>query len=64
MWNPIRMAVFGSISEIKSIVVQKSSTAYDKAKTYINKKRTGNADGQQADEPKYANNPEANIIDR
>ena len=63
MWNPIRMAVFGSISDIKNVVVEKSSTAYGKAKTYIDNKRSGNK-AEKVEEPKYSNNPEANIIDR
>ena len=42
MWNPIRTAAFGSVKDIKNVVVEKSSTAYDKAKNYINKKRSGN----------------------
>lgn len=63
MWNPIRMAVFGSITDIKNLIVEKSSQAYNKAKTYVNNKR-GNSQQENNEEPKYENNPPVNVIDR
>ena len=62
MWNPIRMAIFGSISDIKTIVVEKSTNAYGKAKDYINKKRSNNQ--QEIEVPKYENNPDINVLDK
>ena len=61
MWNPIRMLIFGSISSIKKVVIEKSSTAYNKAKSYV---RRGSNVQQEEGEAKYDNNPQPNIIDR
>lgn len=61
MWSPIRMAIFGSISQIKEIVIQKSSSAFAKAKSFV---RRGSNVQEEAEEPRYDNNPQPNVIDR
>jgi hypothetical protein len=55
MYGPIRMAIFGSISYIKEVVLEKSTSAYDKAKNFV--KRNNNQEQSNQE-------PNANIIDR
>lgn len=62
MWAPIKMLIFGSISDIKNIIVEKTTNAYSNAREFINRRVSNNQ--QENEEPRYQNNPDVNIIDR
>lgn len=60
MWRPIRLAILGSLSTIKQIILKKSSVAYNKAKNFVKRKNYN----ENEREPRYSNNPQVNVIDR
>jgi hypothetical protein len=57
MYGPIRMAIFGYISEIKKVILDKSASAYNKAKNFVKRK---NNQEQSNEEP----NANKSAIDR
>ncbi len=61
MWQPIRLAILGSLSRIKKIIFEKTSQAYNRAKSMVSRSNNNSADAR---EPRYDKNPEANVIDR
>ncbi len=62
MWAPLRMLIYGSITDIKNMVLEKTTNAYNKAREYVNRRKSGNQ--QENDGIRYQNNPDVNIIDR
>jgi hypothetical protein len=62
MLNPIRFAIFGSISSIRNLIIEKTTNAYGRAKEYLNRRRSNIQ--HERDEPKYENNPNPNVLDR
>ena len=64
MWRPIRLAIFGSLFEIKKIVIEKTANAYIKAKNLLKRNNNESQGGIVRREVGVENNPQPNVIDR
>lgn len=62
MWNPIKLAIIGSLSAIKRMIYEKSSNAYVKAKNMIRRRNNNTIDEEQRDA--RHDNPNPDVIDR